>query len=114
MEHVQVTFSVPRPHLQWRHLHRLRSLLPTPGNVLFTFLVIGSLLWAQQIGALTLWAAPNTAAISPSTIAYQGRLANSAGVMEQLPPTGTIALQSALFRQPVTRAYNTLIYSHSW
>jgi len=51
--------------------------LPTPGTVLFTLVVIIGLLWAQNAGALTLGAP--SAGTSTGTIAYQGRLADSAG-----------------------------------
>ena len=51
--------------------------LPTPGTVLFTLVVVIGLLWAQNAGALTLGAP--SAGTSTGTIAYQGRLADSAG-----------------------------------
>ena len=63
----------------WRSLRGdLRSWLPTRGNVLFTLLVVGSLFWVQNAGALPSWApaAPNT---SSSTISYQGYIADSSG-----------------------------------
>ncbi|MEM7129661.1 MAG: hypothetical protein AAF702_25240 [Chloroflexota bacterium] len=60
--------------------HRNRW-LPTPGNVIFTFLVIGGLLLAQNSGALTLFAAPDFQSASTGTIAYQGRLADTAGTL---------------------------------
>jgi len=58
---------------------RLHRFLPTLGNVLFTFLLIGGLLFAQNSGALTLFAAPNAQTASTGTIAYQGRLADADG-----------------------------------
>ena len=66
----------PRPSLAG--LQRLRFLLPTPGNVLFTLLVITGLFWAQSVGAIPL-GAPAVQGTSTSTIAYQGRLADSTG-----------------------------------
>ncbi len=62
----------------------LRTLLPTPGNVLFTLLVVAGLLWANSVGALPL-RAPAAAGTSTGTIAYQGRLADADGN----PLTGT-------------------------
>ena len=62
----------------------LRVLIPTPGNVLFTLLVVASLLWAGNAGALPL-RTPAAAGTSTGTIAYQGRLANADGN----PLTGT-------------------------
>lgn len=64
----------PRPSLG--SLHRLRSLLPTPGNVLFTGLVIGGLFWVGGAGAMPFL--PQTAN-STNTVAYQGRLADASG-----------------------------------
>ncbi len=75
-----------------------RAWLPSRGNVLFTLLVISALFWAQSAGALPLPAptAPNT---STGTIAYQGRLADSAGT----PLTGTYSM--------IFRIYNAAIGS---
>ena len=55
----------------WRRL--ARWLLPSPGNVLFTLLVVVGLLWANNAGALPL-RAPALAGDSTTTISYQGRL----------------------------------------
>jgi len=60
----------------WRRL--ARWLLPSPGNVLFTLLVVAGLLWASNAGALPL-RAPMLASDSTTTISYQGRLADSSG-----------------------------------
>lgn len=61
-------------------------LLPTPGNVIFTLVMIGLLVAAQSVGALPLGRLSSAqAAASTGTIAYQGRLADSAGA----PLTGT-------------------------
>jgi len=57
----------------WRRL--ARWLLPSPGNVLFTMLVVGGLLWATSAGALP-FRAPALAGDSTTTISYQGRLAD--------------------------------------
>ncbi len=74
-----------------------RPWLPTPGNamftVIFTLVVIASLLWAQNVGVLTLLAAPNAATTSTGTIAYQGRLADSSGA----PLTQTVNMGFRLY-----------------
>ena len=63
----------------WRSLRGdLRSWLPTRGNVLFTLLVVGSLFWVQNAGALPSWA-PAAPSTSSSTISYQGYVADSSG-----------------------------------
>jgi hypothetical protein len=67
-----------RPKIVLRQPPRLRWLLPTPGNVVFTLLVVGVLLWANSRGVLALGTAAPTAP-STSTIPYQGRLADTAG-----------------------------------
>ena len=84
-ERIRVAFSLPRPRLGW-----LARLLPAPGTVVFTVLVITGLFWAQSAGALPL-AAPNAA--STGTIAYQGRLADTAGA----PLTGTYNMTFRLY-----------------
>ncbi|MGB4976321.1 MAG: hypothetical protein WBR35_06240, partial [Anaerolineae bacterium] len=74
----------------WQRLGR--RLLPTPGNVLFTLLMIGLLLWAQSAGALPLrLLGPNVP--STNTIAYQGRLADANGS----PLTGTYSIIFRLY-----------------
>jgi len=55
-----------------------RAWLPSRGNVLFTLLVVGGLLWATSAGALP-FRAPTLAGDSTTTISYQGRLADSVG-----------------------------------
>lgn len=55
------------------HLGRL--FLPTPGNVIFTLIVVMGVLWAQNAGALALFVTP-----PPINIPYQGRLADRAGI----------------------------------
>ncbi len=62
--------------MDWQRL--ARWLLPTPGNVLFTLLVVGGLLWATSAGALP-FTAPALSSDSTTTISYQGRLADSSG-----------------------------------
>ena len=60
----------------WRRL--ACWLLPSPGNALFTLLVVAGLLWATSAGALP-FRAPMLAGDSTTTISYQGRLADSSG-----------------------------------
>lgn len=55
----------------------LSHLLPSPGNIFFTLLVVGLAAWAQSTGALS--HLPLQAATSTDTIAYQGRLADTNG-----------------------------------
>ena len=78
---------------QKNSIRRQMGWLPTPGNVIFTIVLIFSLLWAQNVGALTLGAA--TAGTSTSTIAYQGRLADSDGT----PLTETLNMSFRLYAQ---------------
>lgn len=70
--------------------------LPSRGNVLFTLLMLALLFLAGRAGALPglAPASPNTA--SASLIAYQGRLADTAGV----PLTGSYAMTFALYTAP--------------
>ncbi len=67
--------------------------LPTPGNMVFTLVLVFTLLWAQNVGALNLGAP--SAGTSTSTIAYQGRLANSEGT----PLTETLNMSFRLYAQ---------------
>jgi hypothetical protein len=73
------------PRLTLERRRWLRHLLPTPGNILFTLLVVAGLLWASSAGALPL-RAPVAVTASTGTIAYQGRLADANGN----PLTGTV------------------------
>jgi len=83
-------------------------LLPAPGNVLFTLLLVAGLLWAQSVGALPLGrpqAAP--AAASTGTIAYQGRLADANGN----PLTGTYNMIFRLYAVPTG---GTPLWEEQW
>lgn len=53
-----------------RQSKKLYWLLPTPGSVLFTLILIASLIWLQNRGTLLLFAAQNMATASTGTIAY--------------------------------------------
>jgi hypothetical protein len=70
--------GVVQEQMPSRHPGWLRTFLPTPGNVLFTLLVVAGLLWANSVGALPL-RAPTATSTSTGTIAYQGRLADADG-----------------------------------
>ena len=80
------------PRLNLRRHRWLRTLLPTPGNVLFTLLVVAGLIWANSVGALPL-RAPAAASTSTGTIAYQGRLADADGT----PITDTVNMEFRLY-----------------
>lgn len=64
--------------------------LPTPGNVIFTLIVVVGVLWAQSAGALALFVTP-----PPINILYQGRLADRAGAALGGDYKMTFALYSA-------------------
>lgn len=73
-----------------QHSAGIRKWLPSRGNVLFTLVMIGVLLWAQSAGAVPFSA---TGAESTGTIAYQGRLADSVGN----PLTSTLNMTFQLY-----------------
>jgi len=82
--------------------------LPSRGNVIFTLAMIALLIIAQSAGALPLGrplAAPN--ATSTGTIAYQGRLADSAGA----PLTGTYSM---IFRLYGMGTGGTPLWEEQW
>jgi hypothetical protein len=81
--------------------------LPSPGNVLFTLLMIGLLLWAQSAGAIPLPRMPASAASSSNTIAYQGRLADAGGA----PLTGTYNI---IFRLYSAVSGSTPLWEEQW
>ncbi|CAG1009761.1 hypothetical protein ANRL4_04085 [Anaerolineae bacterium] len=83
-----------------------RTWLPSRGNVLFTLLVIGALFWAQSVGAFPS-SAPNAPTASTGTIAYQGRLADSAGA----PLTGTYSM---IFRLYPVATGGASLWTEQW
>ncbi len=99
-EIVKFSFSIRKPQF----IHG-RSWLPTPGNMLFTLVLVVSLLWAQNVGALTLGAP--IAGASTSTIAYQGRLADSQGT----PLTNTLNMSFRLYAQATG---STPLWTEQW
>lgn len=69
-----------------------RWLLPSPGNVVFTIIMLVTLLWAQNAGAISL-GAPLAATTSTAGIPYQGRLADKNGA----PLTQTVNMTFRLY-----------------
>jgi hypothetical protein len=94
------------PHFKASQRAWLSRLLPTPGNVIFTLAVALVLLWASSAGAFP-WQVPAAPGSSTSTVAYQGRLANSSGA----PLTGTYPMEFRLYSQPYG---GTNIWSEPW
>ena len=99
MKHKEFNFNlslrIPWPTYQGSIL-RSRRFLPTPGNVIFTLLIVGLLVWAQTAGALPGLANPQFAIPNPqSIIPYQGRLADADGN----PLTGTVNMIFRLYGQ---------------
>ncbi|MGB3060436.1 MAG: hypothetical protein WBE17_11945 [Anaerolineae bacterium] len=92
MKHREIQFKLRIPQPEWSMKAIRRVWVPTPGNVLFTLLMIGLLLWAQSAGALPLrLLGPNVP--STTTIAYQGRLADAGGS----PLTGAYSIIFRLY-----------------
>jgi len=102
----QSTQTIPTMAKRYPHLLSWRWWLPTPGNVLFTMLVISSLLWAQNVGAISL-GAPLAATTSTAGIPYQGRLANSSGQ----PLTQTVNM---IFRLYAAASGGSPLWEEQW
>jgi hypothetical protein len=66
---------------------KFRQLLPSPGNILFTLLVVGVAFWIQIANAFPF------RSTSTDTVAYQGRLADSDGY----PLTGSYNITFLLY-----------------
>jgi len=92
------------------NLGRLAEWLPTKGNVLFTLLMIGVLVWAQGTGAFPAPAVrtADTPPTSTGTVAYQGRLADTIGD----PLTGTYPMVFRLYDSPASGAYP--LWEENW
>jgi hypothetical protein len=106
---ISLAFDIPWPtkRLNRRTLTQaVRAWLPSRGNVLFTLLVVGGLLWAASAGALPL-RAPAAAGTSTGTIAYQGRLADANGS----PLTGTYNM---IFRLYDAATGGTPLWTEQW
>lgn len=69
----------------------LRWFLPTPGNVIFTIIVVFGVLWSQSAGAFSLISAP-----SSTLIPYQGRLAD----IEGNPVAADLSMTFILYNVP--------------
>ncbi|MEM7536880.1 MAG: hypothetical protein AAF639_32175 [Chloroflexota bacterium] len=88
----EINLNLQIPKLNWGY--QSQRWLPTPGNVLFTLLIIGGLVWGQNNGVLQLLAAPTAQqAQSTGTIPYQGRLAGTDGT----PVTDTVNMSFNLY-----------------
>jgi len=76
-ESYDINFNLQIPKLDMGRT--TRWWLPTIGSTFFTLLILAGLLFAQNLGVLSLFAAPNAQTASTGTIAYQGRLADAEG-----------------------------------
>lgn len=94
------TVSVPQ------QMHHVRWWLPTPGNVIFTLILLVSLLWAQSVGAISL-GAPALATTSTAGIPYQGRLADKNGA----PLTQTVNM---IFRLYAAASGGSPLWEEQW
>lgn len=92
MQRKRLMLDIPWPAepLGW-FVGVVRSCLPSRGNVVFTLLVVSALFWAQIAGAIP--AGIPSVTTSTSTIAYQGRLADSSGN----PVTATVPMVFRLY-----------------
>jgi hypothetical protein len=81
---------------------KLRQLLPSPGNMLFTLFVVGILFWIQGAGAFLFRSAAST-----DNIAYQGRLADADGN----PLTGTYNMTFKLYDVAVN---GSALWTETW
>ncbi len=97
--------SIP---LKWVKLSpRWKNWLPTPGNVIFTLLIVTALFWTTTVKAFP-WsnmAAP--AGTSTGTWPYQGRLADSAGN----PITNVIDMTFRIYSAP---SGGTVLWEEKW
>ena len=92
--------------MQQPSLWTLRHFLPTPGNAIFTLVVVGLLLWVRPAGAFPT-ANVDDALLSPNTIAYQGRLADTAGTLLNGPHT-------MVFRLYTVATGGTAVWEEAW
>jgi hypothetical protein len=109
MKPKHIGVDVPWPDIRLNQLvlsEKMRRWLPSRGSVIFTLVVVGVLFWAQSAGAFS-----SSVSIAPtastSTIAYQGRLADSAGV----PLTGTYSM---IFRLYNVATNGTPLWTEQW
>jgi len=91
----RITFDICWPETRgfWQFVKR--RLLPQPGSVLFTIVMVGLLFWVTSVGALPL-RAPTATSASSSTISYQSRLADSEGN----PLTGKYNVEFRIYDVP--------------
>jgi hypothetical protein len=104
---VKKTIQLPPIPIWWPDVSGdWKSWLPSKGNVLFTVLMMGTLLWAQSAGAIS-FGAPISAATSTSGIPYQGRLADKDGA----PLTQTVTM---IFRLYGGAAGGSPLWTEQW
>ncbi|MCI0732061.1 MAG: hypothetical protein L0332_35795 [Chloroflexi bacterium] len=84
---------------------KLSRFLPSPGNVFFTLLIVGLVVWVQRTGAFSRLS-PQTST-STDTIAYQGRLADANGN----PLSGTYNM---VFRLYNVAAGGSPLWTEQW
>src|SRR5688500_13040975 len=81
-------------------VHWVKSLLPSPGNVPFTLVMMGVMLWFQPANAF-----PQTESgiqqYVPAIVPYQGRLADAQGN----PVTTTVAMTFRLYNSTGTAVW---------
>jgi len=108
MEHREYNLKIriPKLALPLSSANPLTRFLPSLGNVIFTLVVIGVLLWAQNAGAISL-GAPLFATTSTAGIPYQGRLADSGGT----PITSTVNM---IFRLYTAASGGSPLWEEQW
>lgn len=108
MNRKQISFSIPWPTKMScvSFAKNVRPWLPSRGNVLFTLIVVASLVWASKAGALSL-GTPMTTGSSITTIAYQGRLGDINGV----PVNRSCNMYFSLY---TTAVGGTPVWSENW
>jgi hypothetical protein len=84
-----------------------RNWLPTPGNILFTLLMMVALFYAIRSGLVVAAERPETPSSSTDTIAYQGRLADANGN----PLTGTYNM---VFKLYDVAAGGSALWTETW
>ena len=104
----RISFDIWWPERPDLSKSRWRYLLPHPPTLILTLLLIAGLIWAQSAGALP-FGRSQVASTSSSTgtIAYQGRLADTAGS----PLTGTYNM---IFRLYSVSSGGTPLWEEQW
>jgi hypothetical protein len=105
MGHKKFRFSIPRPGFRWPNPQVWHGWLPSRGNMLFTLLVVGLVLWVQ--GADAFPSRQQVASAPPTLIPYQGRLADASGN----PLAGTYPMIFSLYS---AAEGGTPIWTENW